>query len=281
MNLRICDEILTPNIDVDTLFTRVRRNIQRKHSVQIPSSMNALLDSVVLHSVSDIDVSDQIVHDFIKKYSNEYDKKYGPFVADDLIFIDAAQYFGISLLDAIWKFRKVDNKIFRDRGVKIPDLTEAEEKHVALQGFMQGKKFFTYDDSYTWYYNGRQIRMGEIPPVPPSLQQMAPEHGLELVVDFVVSRECDAIHIETTLPENCKVFVRCNTYKCSREMFIRNGEILIKDASDISQVVIESGVFPLDEEAKRIIGTKCRNLTGEYIKFHPIFGNQIHWTYKL
>ena len=34
------------------------------------------------------------------------------------IFIDAAQYFNISFLDAVWKFRKVDNKVYTDRGAK-------------------------------------------------------------------------------------------------------------------------------------------------------------------
>lgn len=38
----ICDEILEPNIDVDELFTRVRRNVYSKYQIQIPASVNAL-----------------------------------------------------------------------------------------------------------------------------------------------------------------------------------------------------------------------------------------------
>lgn len=45
----------------------------------------------------------------------------------NLIFIDAAQYFDIGLLDAIWKFRKVDNKIYKDKGVNVPELPEANK----------------------------------------------------------------------------------------------------------------------------------------------------------
>ncbi|WP_346929614.1 hypothetical protein [Clostridium sp.] len=89
--------------------------------------------------------------------------KHGYFHGDDLIFIDADQYFDIGLLDAIWKFRKVDNKVFKDKGIEIPELTEAESKLVSFLGFTRSQKFFTCDESYTWYYNGRQIKMGEIP----------------------------------------------------------------------------------------------------------------------
>lgn len=55
----ICDEILAPNIDVDTLFTRVRQNIFTKHYIQIPPSVNALLDKVILHSELSYDDEDK------------------------------------------------------------------------------------------------------------------------------------------------------------------------------------------------------------------------------
>lgn len=42
----ICDEILAPNIDVDELFTRVRRNICSKYQTQIPASVNSLLTTL-------------------------------------------------------------------------------------------------------------------------------------------------------------------------------------------------------------------------------------------
>ncbi len=166
----ICDEILAPNIDVDTLFTRVRQNIFSKHYIQIPPSVNALLDNIILHSEANFDNLDKQVYDFVQEHGNLYMDKYGYFKGDDLVFIDAAQYFNIGLLDAIWKFKKVDNKIFKDKGVRIPELSEEETKLISFWRLPRGKKFFTHDESHTWYYNGRQIRMGEIPPLPSSMQ---------------------------------------------------------------------------------------------------------------
>lgn len=277
----ICDEILAPNIDVDTLFTRVRQNIFTKHHIQIPSSVNALLDRVILHSEVDYDNTDKEVYAFIQKYGDEYTDKYGYFHGDDLVFIDVAQYFDIGLLDAIWKFRKVDNKIFKDRGVKIPELPEAESKLVSFLGFQRSKRFFECDElSHTWYYNGRQIRMGEIPPLPPSMQQELPEQGKELCVKLEASKENNTIVIQTNLPENCDIFVWDSKSKFSRKLRVLNGMITIDDAMDISKIVIDSGIFADDATTLKDIGNKCKNLVGKFVKYHPIHGNQIYATFE-
>lgn len=276
----ICDEILTPNIDVDTLFTQVRQNIFTKHYVQIPPSVNALLDNVILNSVLSYDDTDRRVYDFINRYGNKYTDKYGYFHGDDLIFIDAAQYFNIGLLDAIWMFRKVDNKIYKDKGVKLPELSEVEEKLGSFLGFTRGKKFFTYDESHTWYYNGRQIRMGEIPPLPPSMQQRLPEQGKEFNVEFNAIKEDDNIVITTNLPNKCEVFVWNNKTRFSEEAPITDGKIIIDNANDISKVVIDSGVFTSDAVIQEVIGDKCRNLVGKFVKYHPIYGNQLFFSFE-
>ncbi len=272
----ICDEILIPNIDVDVLFTRVRQNIFTKHYIQIPPSVNTLLDKIILHSELSYDDSDKQVYDFVQRYGDEYTDKYGYFHGDDLIFIDAAQYFDIGLLDAIWKFRKVDNKMFKDKGVNVPELPEAESKLVSFLGLMRGKKFFSYDENHTWYYNGRQIRMGEIPPLPPSMQQKLPEHGKELYVKFEAKKENHTIVITTNLPEQCEIFVWHNKIKHSQKYVVSTGKIAIDNATDISRVVINSGVFACDEKIQQIIGKDCRNLIGEFVKYHPIHGNQLY-----
>jgi len=277
----ICDEILTPNIDVDTLFTQVRQNIFTKHYVQIPPSVNALLDKIVLHKELSYDDTDKMVYDFIQKYGDEYTDKFGYFHGDDLIFIDAAQYFDIGLLDAIWKFRKVDNKIYKDKGINVPELPEAESKLVTFLGFTRSPKFFTCDESHTWYYNGRQIRMGEIPPLPPSMQRKLPEVGKEFWVEFKIARQGQCIVIKTNLPDGCEIFIWNNKTKFNQKMVICNSAINIDDAEGVNKVVIDSGVFTSDPVKQQIIGDKGRNLIGEFIKYHPIYGNQLKVTFEI
>ena len=80
----ICDEILEPNIDVDELFTRVRRNVYSKYQVQIPASVNALLNKIILHKQLSYTNFDEEVYKFVKKYADDYNNKYGYFHGDDL-----------------------------------------------------------------------------------------------------------------------------------------------------------------------------------------------------
>ncbi len=284
----ICDEILTPNIDVDTLFTRVRQNIFTKHYTQIPPSVNALLDKVVLHSELNYSNTDKQVYDFIEKYGDEYTDKYGYFHGDDLIFIDAAQYFNIGLLDAIWMFKKVDNKIYKDKGVKIPELSETEAKLVSFLGFSRGEKFFTCDRNHTWYYNGRQIRMGEIPPLPPSMQQKLPEQGKEIQIEGSVTCSVDNNKLFFTLlsniPDETPLIstLRGKNYCAQSKSVVVKKEAIFGGFSNRNQFLAD-GIYEIDitcpiynvmpESVKIKFGEDNRNLIGKYVEHNPIGGN--------
>ena len=270
----ICDEILEPNIDVDELFTRVRRNVYSKYQIQIPASVNALLNRIVLHKQLSYTNFDEEVYKFVKKYADDYNNKYGYFHGDDLIFIDAAQYFNISFLDAVWKFRKVDNKVYTDRGAKIPLLPEDESKFVTFHGLFRGKEYFTCDENHTWYYNGRQIRMGEIPPLPASMQPEAPELGKELYVTFDIQKHGNSIIITTNLPDNYILLVKNNLSKNSDRKIVTNGSVMIENAQNISSITIGSA-FITDSSVKEQLGKRARNLLGKYVKYDPVCGNQI------
>jgi len=40
---------------------------------------------------------------------------------------------------------------------------------------------------------------------------------------------------------------------------------------------IHSVVANVTSVDKKVVGDKCRNLIGQYVKFHPIYGNQIDY----
>lgn len=275
----ICDEILAPNIDVDELFMRVRRNVYSKSQLQIPSSVNALLTQVILHKSLSYNDSDKEVHEFIKKYSDYYDKKYGYFRGDDVIFIDAAQYFNISFLDAIWKFRKVENKIYTDRGVNLPILNEDESKFVTFHGLTKSKNYFTCDENYTWYYNGRPFRMGEIPPLPASMQPKLPEFGKELSVNFDVQKVNGKIIISTNLPDNYILLVKSNLSPNSVRKTVKSGLIIIDNAEKINKLTLGSA-HNSDLSVTARLGEDARNLVGRFVKHDPISGNQINASFS-
>lgn len=277
----ICDEILTPDIDVDTLFTRVRQNIVSRHHVQIPASVNALLENVSLHSTVGYSSSDKEIYDFVEKHGDEYNEKYGYFRGENMVFIDASQFFDISFLDALWQYQKVNDKIAKDMGITVPVLSEAESKIVSFLCKTELDPAFFCDEYHTWHYNGRQIRMGEIPPLPPSMQAKLPEPGKEICLSFVSRKENDIIYIVTNLPEGCKVFIGDNVRKHARDFAVVGGQITIENAIEIKNICIRDAViFTSDEDTRKLLGEKNRNLTGVHIKHHPIHGNIINYSFE-
>ena len=277
----LCDEILTPDIDIDMIFTRVRQNVVTKHHAQIPASVNLLLDKVVLHTTKDYDALDKNIYDFVEKNAALYEDKYGYFKGEHMVFIDAAQYFNISFLDVLWCYQKVSDKLATNMGIKVPITTEEESKLISFIGLPKNPKNFYHDEYHTWYYNGRLIRLGEIPPLPPSMQQKTPENGRAINLLFAPRKEDDVIFIATNLPNNCEIFINDNTQKYSRKYKVQNGNIIIYKASNIHNISIqESAIFTNDEEAKLLLGEKNRNLIGEFIKHHPIHGNLINYTFN-
>lgn len=276
----ICDEILSPDIDVDTLFTRVRQNIVTRHRVQIPASVNALLENISLHSTVGYDMSDKAIYDFVEKHGDEYNEKYGYFHGENMVFIDAAQYFDISFLDALWRYQKVSDKIATDMKIVVPILSEAESKIVSFLCNVEHNPAFFCDEYHTWYYNGRQIRMGEIPQLPPSMQAKLPEPGKEICLSFVSRKENDIIYIATNLPEGCKVWVEDNVRNYAREFVVVGGQITIENAFEINNICIrDSVIFTSDEDTRKLLGEKNRNVTGVHIKHHPIHGNIINYSF--
>lgn len=276
----ICDEILSPDIDVDTLFTHVRQNVVTKHHVQIPASVNALLENISLHSTVGYDISDQAIYDFVEKYGDEYNERYGYFRGENMVFIDAALYFDISFLDALWRYQKVSNKIATDMKIAAPILSEAESKIVSFLCKVEHNPAFFCDEYHTWYYNGRQIRMGEIPQLPPSMQAKLPEPGKEICLSFVPQKENDTIYIATNLPEGCKIFIGDNIRNYAREYAVVGGRITIENAFEIQSIYIRDAVvFTSDKDTRKLLGEKSRNLTGVHIKHHPIHGNIINCSF--
>ena len=123
--------------------------------------------------------------------------------------------------------------------------------------------------------------MGEIPPLPPSMQPELPERGKELIVQFNIKRENKTVVIETNLPEKCEIFINHNGVNYSQKYMINSGKIVIEDADDITQIIIDSGVFSSDEKIKSLLGKKCRNLAGTFVKYHPIQGNHVYYKAKI
>lgn len=273
----LCENILTPNISIDQLFTNVRASLYLKHGKQISNSVNGLMSYVTLNEQVETDDVGQLVLQFVDKYGDMYIDKYGFFAGDDLVFIDAAQYCDISVLDAIYKYLKLD----AERCHVIRGLSESHEKLIAFWGMLShGLK---QDEFYTWQYRGRPIRLGEIPPLPLDMQKPMPDTGKEIIVDIKLEIRDDGIYILTNLPDKYQFYGKINDKISVRNIVVKDGsaKILLSDNTiDVQSVDLYSVLTTVSGVDISIVGDRCRNLIGQYVKFNPINGNSIEFHYK-
>ena len=74
----LCDNILTPNISVDRLFTDVRAALYLKHGRQISNSVNGFMSDISLNEQADHDKVGNLVLQFVDHYGDMYVDKYVP-----------------------------------------------------------------------------------------------------------------------------------------------------------------------------------------------------------
>lgn len=139
------------------------------------------------------------------------------------------------------------------------------------------------DEYYTWQYRGRPIRLGEIPPLPLSMQKPMPDPGKEIAVDFKLNIKADGIHILTNLPDNYQFYGKINGLIDFRNIIVKNGNAKIQlddNTIEIQSIDLYSVLPTVSGVDMSIVGDRCRNLVGSYVKFNPINGNTIEFHYK-
>ena len=274
----LCENILEPNISIDELFVNVRMALYLKFGKQISNSVDGLLSKIVLNEQVEHDDVAHSVLQFVDDYGDMYVDKYGCFAGDDLVFIDAAQYCGISVLDAIYKYLKLDaERCHVENG-----LTESHQKLISFWNMLPHG--LVQDEFYTWHYRGRTIRLGEIPPLPPDMQRPIPEAGREIDVFFTVELTKKSIKIKTNLPDKFALYGNINNKIKFNNAIVNHGVALIpfpNANSEFRILDLKSASPTVSGVDMSLVGDKCRNLIGKYVKFHPIWGNQVKFHYEI
>ncbi|MDZ5014210.1 caspase family protein [Clostridium perfringens] len=273
----LCENILTPNISIDELFISVRASLYLKYNKQISNSINGLMESITLNFQLHKDDIGKAIVEFVDKFGDMYIDKFGCFAGDDLIFIDVAQYYGISVLDAIYKFEVFDSQRYNIT----MSLTEDHRKLIAFWGMLNNG--LKQDEFYTWQYRGRPIRLGEIPPLPFDMQKPMPDEERKIEVDFSIKCVGKSIEINTNLPDNFELYGEINGVNKFNGIEVKNGKayIPIPDKNmKIEQLDMYSVIATVSGVDMKVVGDRCRNLVGKFVKFDPINGNGIEYHYK-
>ena len=129
----------------------------------------------------------------------------------------------------------------------------------------------------------RPIRLGEIPPLPLDMQKPMPDTGKEIVVDIKLEIRDDGIYILTNLPDKYQFYGKINDKISVRNIIVKDGSAKISlsdNTIDVQSVDLYSVLATVSGVDISIVGDRCRNLIGQYVKFNPINGNSIEFHYK-
>ena len=128
-----------------------------------------------------------------------------------------------------------------------------------------------------------RIRLGEIPPLPLDMQKPMPDTGKEIVVDIKLEIRDDGIYILTNLPDEYQFYGKINDKISVRNIIVKDGSAKISlsdNTIDVQSVDLYSVLATVSGVDISIVGDRCRNLIGQYVKFNPINGNSIEFHYK-
>jgi hypothetical protein len=135
------------------------------------------------------------------------------------------------------------------------------------------------DEFYTWQYRGRSIRLGEIPPLPLDMQKPMPDEEKKIKVKLKIDVKNNRIQIRTNLPDNFQLYGKINGSISFSNIVVKNGVAIIPFNSETTEFksLDAYSVATVTGVDLSIVGDRCRNLVGKYVKFNPINGNTIEF----
>ena len=290
------DAMLIPNLKIEEMFKSVRNKVseislkeygEEQLSWEYSSLVGDFYFSVKTQPVN-IDVTDEDIYQFIstrqKGYESTLDNIYD---IECLPYVDAYNEYHIPLIKLLRAYSRID---YKNKGFHFSDATidQLNSNYLSSWGFKQ--KFGR------WYYKDNYVEMGDLLPLPEELKPLEPVEGQELKIKASLSSEENNGKVKFTvtsnIPEGTPILftlqgknymAQCSTQAgatvLTSDWFtdkgnpLKNGFYTVEISCPIDRV--------LPDSIKKVFGERNRNICGPYVKFEPIEGNRIHFTYGI
>lgn len=147
-----------------------------------------------------------------------------------------------------------------------------------------------------WYYKDHYVEMGDLLPLPEELEPKEPLAGKELMIQVSLTPEYEngkiRISVKSNIPESTPLIftLKGKKYRAQSKSVVHDGTIISEWFSDHDNPIKE-GFYTIEvtcpiynvlpDKVKRIFGERSRNICGSCVKFDPIGGNTIHFSYGL
>lgn len=290
------DAMLIPNLKIEEMFKAVRNKVseisitqygEEQLSWEYSSLVGDFYFSVELQPVNE-SVSDDEIYEFICERQKVYDNTSNNiYDIECLPYVDAYNKYHIPIIKILRAYSRVD---YPKKGFQFSDATidQLNYNYLSSWGFKQ--KYGR------WYYKDAYVEMGDLLPLPEELEPKQPIKGQELKIEATLSPEIDngklSFQVHSNIPEGTPLMftLRGKKYMAQCKTVASNGYFESESFSDGGKslsngfytVDISSPIYEvLPEKIKVLFGERNRNIYGHYVKFEPVSGNTIHFSYGL
>lgn len=290
------DAMLVPNIKIEEMFKSVRNKVseisinqysEEQLSWEYSSLVGDFYFSVTPQPVNTT-VSDEEIYQFICARQKHYEE-----TTDDIYDIECMPYvdvynkYQIPIIKALRAYSRLD---YQRKGYQFSDATidQLNIEYLSSWGFKQKYR--------RWYYKSNYVEMGDLLPLPDELQPQKPVVGQELEIDGDLTSEYKdgklRFQATSNIPNETPIIftLRGRKYAAQCSAVVTDG-LLKSDWFSYKGNSIKDGFYtielscPIDralpENIKKIFGERNRNICGKFVKFDPIGGNTIHFSYGL
>ena len=288
------EALLIPNLKIEEMFKSVRNKVsdlsisecgEEQLSWEYSSLVGDFYFSVKPQPVDKF-VSDEEIYEFIckcrEKYENESENIYD---IECMPYVEAYEKYHIPVIKMLRAYSRID---YQKQGYHFSDETiyQLNIDYLSTWGFV--KKF------ERWYYKEHYVEMGDLLPLPEELKPKQPIEGMGLKIEATLTAELKngktRFEVYSNIPSETPIIFSLSGRKYNAQCKNVAEERTFSSSwfSDKGQG-LKDGYYTLDitcpignvlpENVKKVFGDRSRNIYGKYVKFDPIGGNRIHFSY--
>lgn len=288
------DAMMIPNLKIEEMFKSVRNkvseiSIAQYNEEQLSWEYSSLVGDFYF-SVIPQPVNAQIMDDEIYEFICTHQKLYED-ISDNIYdiecmpYVDAYNKYHIPIIKILRAYSRID---YQKKGCQFSDATidQLNIDYLSAWGFTQ--KYGR------WYYKNHYVEMGDLLPLPEELEHKEPVKGQELKIEASLISELHdgkvRFKVTSNIPKGTPLIftLRGKKYMAQCKLVAGNDVLTSEWFSDKSNP-IKNGFYtievscPIDkvlpEDVRKIFGERNRNIYGQCVKFEPIGGNTIRFSY--
>lgn len=288
------DALLIPNLKIEEMFKSVRNKVsdisikqygEEQLSWEYSSLVGDFYFSVTPQPVDSTKTDEEIYKYITERFEYYESKSKSIYDTECLPYVDAYNEFHIPIIKLLRAYSRID---YPKNGFHFSDATIDQLNYSYLTSWGFKQKYGR------WYYKDNYVEMGDLLPLPDEMKPQEPIKGMEFEITGSIKAETDNGKLRFILSSNIPketplIFsLKGRKYHAQCKVSASNSETMSEWFSDKSNPM-KNGFYiigvtaPIDKvlpkEVQKLFGERNRNIYGRYVKYDPIMGNTISFTY--